>query len=889
MTAIASPHELCAEALKRLRSDLPAARQLAGQAARIARRDPEPEVWRTIGHIHYLSGRYRPALRDYGRAARIAREREDWADLGKTLTGALQTLAYLGRYAEAEEWAREARAIFEREGDELRLARLDSNLANVLHRRDRAEEALALYESALARLIAAGDRDNAAITLRNLAVCATTVFDFPRAMAAYDKARAFYDSRGWKHLTAEVLDNVAYLHYLRGDYSRAIAAYQDARRTSAERGNAYYQAIAELDQSDLYLELNLFSEAAEYAARAAARLDKAGTGYEAAKAAMNRAVALGALGRRKEAESGLEAAREIFLRERNPAWAAAADLYRAVLRANAGEADEAEIERLEVELGRGPLRGKAALAALMLATSLYRRRSPEAQAVCERAAEHLREAPNRSLDIQVKLLEGRIAEREGDGERARDRYRAAHLSIRDTRHRLPHDQLKVAFCGDKAEAYEALTALAIGEGRVEEAFQMAQEAKSRGLADWLSFRSDFAPAAGAAGFVAGEEVQALRKELAWHSRELERAESAERREAVHRRVQKIEEKLGVALNTLRRVDPAFLELQGAPDVVVEDLQRALGTEEAIFDYAVARGELYVFRLTRGGLDRRALGPVAPISAAARRVRFQIGRGAAGGGALAHHLESLYRALAAPVEGWLRASKPIVCLPPSLAGLPFHALPDATGTPLIERGPMVYSLSATVHSLVRRAPAESAGALVVGVADERAPQIAEEAAAVARMLPGASLLTGVAATKEELLRRAVGKRWIHVATHGLFREDNPMFSSIALGDGPFSLFDFYDLRLSADLATLSGCFTGLGAGTAGGEFLGLTRGLLFAGARAVQVGLWQIDDRSAREYMESFYGRLTAGEAVADAWRDSVLDLRARYAHPYYWAPYMVME
>src|SRR5437867_8276200 len=90
----------------------------------------------------------------------------------------------------------------------------------------------------------------------------------------------------------------------------------------------------------------------------------------------------------------------------------------------------------------------------------------------------------------------------------------------------------------------------------------------------------------------------------------------------------------------------------------------------------------------------------------------------------------------------------------------------------------------------------------------------------------------------------------------------LFSSIRLGSGPLSVIDLYQLRLSAELVTLSGCSTGLNAIVGGDELLGLARGLLYAGARAVLLTLWDAYDMSTSEFMASFYRHLLASSNKA---------------------------
>jgi CHAT domain-containing protein len=116
----------------------------------------------------------------------------------------------------------------------------------------------------------------------------------------------------------------------------------------------------------------------------------------------------------------------------------------------------------------------------------------------------------------------------------------------------------------------------------------------------------------------------------------------------------------------------------------------------------------------------------------------------------------------------------------------------------------------------------------------------------------------------------------------------MFSGVRLGDGIFSLYDLYQIKLPAELITLSGCATGLSVVKDGDELLGLLRGLIHAGAHATLLTLWDVQDRSTSEFMTSFYGHLGRGKDIATALRTATIELRERYPHPYYWAPFVIV-
>jgi CHAT domain-containing protein len=181
-----------------------------------------------------------------------------------------------------------------------------------------------------------------------------------------------------------------------------------------------------------------------------------------------------------------------------------------------------------------------------------------------------------------------------------------------------------------------------------------------------------------------------------------------------------------------------------------------------------------------------------------------------------------------------------------------------------------------------------GALVLGVPDPSAPHILNEVRAVASVLPNAEVYVGAEATHERLRDAGSRKRFVHIATHGSFRQDNPMFSSISLGNTQLSLFDLYQLELPAELVTLSGCGTGLNVVVAGDELIGLKRGLLYAGAQGALLTLWDVNDRSTAEFMKLFYERLQVNPNKAQALQFAMQEIRRKCPHPFFWAPFVLV-
>jgi hypothetical protein len=268
------------------------------------------------------------------------------------------------------------------------------------------------------------------------------------------------------------------------------------------------------------------------------------------------------------------------------------------------------------------------------------------------------------------------------------------------------------------------------------------------------------------------------------------------------------------------------------------------------------------------------------------------------------LRRLDEALLAPAAGLLAAADHLIVVPHGpLHQLPFAALTDGAGAPLIDRvARLSYGPSATVLLSDPPPPARAAGACLAigydGGAGSALRHTEDEAAAVAAICGGVALRGGPGVLGR--LRDMAGRHLLlHLACHGEFRLDEPLESWLELGPGErLRAADVIGgLSLDADLVTLSACRSGVSRVARGDEPFGLVRAFLAAGARAVLVTLWPVEDRSARLLMERFYAELLApGADAAAALRAAQLALRglageggARpYADPLFWAGYALI-
>ena len=897
------------------RVDLRKAERLADAAAWLAGQlgddRSRAHSLRAIGHVLLIGRKYSQALERYHAALDLFRRTGQEIDVGRTLSGgALQSLIYLGRFDAALTSAREARRIFKRHGDTLRLGRLDCNIGNIFGRQNRYQQALALYRRAHERLIRVGEPQDVAAVLGNMAVCYAHLNEFDTALKMHLEARHYCEVHDMPLLVAQIDYNIAYLYYLRGEYTRALELYRAAEKQSDEVGDAFHRALCDMDRSELYLDLNLNDEAKELAARAVIRFEKLGLAYEAAMSMTNLATAASREGETERALQLFGKARELFTGEGNQVWLALVDFYQAlVLYRDGRNLDAQRLCRSALKLfTRASLPAKAALCELLLARLKLDAGSPRAaERACRSALARAGTTQSPMLTYQSFFVLGLIREAQGDPQGAYTAYERSRAGLEQLRTNLGAEHQRVAFLKDKLAVYESLVAIGLTTGperdREDAAFGHIEQAKSRSLADLIAFRAGtLTPRVDSER---GDEVPRLRQQVNWHTRQIELEElkrenrSGRRIDTLRRRARTLENRLIKSVQAVQAADQEFAAVQGGAAFTLDEIREVVTPGTVLLEYYEARGRIYACVVSREQLH---IAPVASVPAVRRLLRllqFQLSKCALGArypgappdrfpAAAGAHLAELYTMLVAPIRHRLQADHLVIVPHGLLHSVPFHALFDGARF-LVDAFTISYAPSASVYRLCcAKRPRADGEALLMGVPDARAPHIVDEIQAVSRAFPRARVFLGEEATAERLSTLGPTSPFIHMATHGLFRRDNPMFSSIRLGSGPLNVIDLYELKLSAELVTLSGCSTGLNAIVAGDELVGLVRGLLYAGAQAVLVTLWDAFDMSTADFMESFYRNLRSSSNKARAAQLAMQELRAKYPHPFFWAPFMLV-
>ena len=902
--------------LEKIRVDTKEALRLAEAAVLIANRLRRKEgialATRAKANALYACGDNRAALEHNEQAFAIYQSLGLARESARTLSSSIQPLILLGEYDRAFQFSERAREILTRLGETRRIANLDNNVGNIFHRQDRFEEAMLHYESAYKTLSENQDWERAAITLHNMAMCLISLNDFPRSLDCYQKARELCVRYDMPLLRDQADYNIAYLYYFRGEYSRAIEMLFATRRACEVTGDAYHFALCHLDLSEIYLELNLSEEAREMAHEGFLRFEKLGMGYEAAKTLANEAMAYGQQGKTVQALERFTKARLMFAAEKNLVWPWLLDLYQGLLLFHEGRFYEARrlCAGAAAFFDQSALHGKAALAHLLLARiALQVGELPAAQSQTDDAAAKISGLQTPVLAYQTHFLRGQLAQCRGDRAAALAAFQEARKSLEALRSRLHAEELKISFVKNRLQVYEALVDLHLsadaGESSAREAFSCMEAAKSRSMTEMIFQGGQSLPLgdAGQSGLV--RRIRDLREELNWYYHRIE-LEQLRPEQTTAKRLELLQEKAlsheNELLRTLRELPAHEREnatLEPPADFSLEKLQAALPADAALIEYYSSGDRLVAAVVTRNSID------VAPITVFSRvlhllqLLRFQLSKFRMGAGytqrfaepllqATQNHLEVLHAELIAPLRPQLQAKHLIFVPHGPLHFLPFHALKNG-GSYLCDLHTISYAPSATVFALCQeKSSINAAGSLVMGIPDERAPQILAEVQSVAAILPQSDLFLGDQATVDVLTRKGSQCALLHIATHGTYRQDNPMFSGIRLGDGYLNLYDLYQMRLSARHVTLSGCATGMNFVAAGDELLGLERGLFSAGAASLLLSLWDVHDRSTADLMQCFYKSYIESGDMSVSLQNAMKQLRAKNPHPYYWAPFVLV-
>lgn len=837
-----------------------------------ARREIEDRILegRTLngqGSARLQQGDLEGALAGYQRAIALRQRTGDRVGLATSLNYAGNVYIQSGKLVEARRLFERARPVLEAEGNAQRLVELSSSIGNLYAEMGRYADAARAYGQALERIDAAPEYE---VTIRlNLA---SSLREQGRLREAQETIASLVANTPIEELPIEISYSLqrerGLVELQLGEIDAARSDLRLADSTARSMDNPLLEVEAAINRAALEIQVPDYALALAIADSAAERSERidAPTSYRAAQQVA--IVALEAMGDYAESlrriDSLLEADREA---QRHPSALAgliargnaltslersseARDAFREALR---------EIERLGVVVQRWvPLLG--------IGDSFETEAPDSARIYYERSFEAFESA------------------------RAEAGSGAVRTGYLNTDRGRVFEEV-VAFFGAQQQRDP-------GGGWSNTGFALTERARARGLLELLqqSFSAD-------SDSVMSEALDAL-----YALGEPDPADHEERRQLNDLIASRWDE-------YLRGAAPAVARFTLVEDL--DDVSRALEEDTTALVYSIGKENSWLWVIDRDGHELVELPPRERIRTEVLALREALALPGFGDRQLERRARKLYDMLVAPAASRLGKGRQLRIVPDDiLFELPFEMLLSEKcdrnwrkAKYLGRKHPIAYAPSVSVLLRLRDLPPVAHGGGVLAVGDPQfsaesglvgLPETRNEIAAIEKIARGHSHSLQRAAATESGVRAAMAvaapPRLLHFATHGLVDREDPSLSCIALasetgGDGYLYTLEILSMPLDTELVVLSACETGRGKLERGEGSVGLTRSFLAAGARRVVASLWPVADASTATWMEEFYKQLlqkgrpvdeSMRRARAKLWKDK------RTAHPYYWAPFVLM-
>ncbi len=821
-------------------------------------------------------------------------------DAAQTHVAKLIALAMLGKYTEAIETGKSALKIFEKSGDELAAGKIEMNLSNILSRREKHGEAEKFCLKARDRFRRIGEKEWQTMAENGLANTYAEINDFQKAEKFYEQALENARSAKMNVTEAEIEASMGNLALFRGRYADGLRLLELSRQKYESLEMPHQKAIAELEIADIYAELNLAGEAFEIYEKVSETLKKLKMRGEEARARANFGRIALRLNDTDLARKELKKSADLYELEKNPNGVAAVKLTQANLELSQNKYENAlqTVKETEKVLSKSEnLRQKLTLNFLKAEAlrKLGKRKQAE-KLLTETLAQANRKEQKNLAQISLNSL-GKMSRDSGEIKKAESYFKKAIKIIENLRAPLAAEEFRMAFLSDKLAPFENLAKIYLRQNDLENAFLMIERSRARALAENLGdgFSHESAEKVPAN---LSNELETLREELNWFYSRLNRADEESEIGDLQAEAAKREKQIAVVM---RRIEGTKTRKTGGNELLnFAGLQKNLGDEKAIVEFVCFDNKFSAFVLTAGKIEFVAeLAKESEIVSLLEGLQFQFGALRYGAGHLKNfgnelkkradaYLQKLYEKLFAPLENLTGNCDLIIVPASSLHYVPFQALFDGEKY-LIETREISYAPSATVwNHLQKKRGQKFENALLIGFADERIPLVDSEIGQLKKIFETAKTFTGKNARIAAFTENAGDFDILHLACHGQFRPENPMFSSLHLADGWITVRDICSQKLDAGLVTLSACETGLNKIFAGDEILGLARGFLSAGASSLVLSLWTVSDEATARLMKIFYKNLQRGDSVGASLALAQREFISESAHPYFWSPFVLI-
>jgi CHAT domain-containing protein/tetratricopeptide (TPR) repeat protein len=824
------------------------------------------------------------------------------------------TFGQLGEFRKAIPWYEKAATVFHAASDAYTEARILNYQGGALGVLGEPQEALKLYWRALVLFKSVGDRPLEALVLNNIAAAEAQLTEWQSAMDHYRQALPLFREAGDRRNEGRVLLNMGVAYQQLGHTEEALRLFGQALRLRRETSDKAGEATTLNAFANAHFSRREPAKALEYVKEALALWRSLGDRREESESLRIQGQALAGLGRSQDAKP-------LFL------------------------------QALELARAAGDRRRTGQAMVYLSATFLATGEPAKAVDYGEQALAEFRAIGDRRLEAVSLEMIARTQSERGNLEAAQRRMEEALAVSESARQSTDSQQLRASFFATRQDGYSFYIDLLIRVGAQDAlALEVSERSRARSLLEMLA-ASGTAIREGVDAKLLERERDISNLLNAKGARLLALHANSPQAADLTQEIRDLESEYQDVQAAIRKNSPRYAAVTQPSVLTAQQIQtNLLDRDTLLLEYALGEERSYLWVVNQDGLRCFRLPSRAKIEAQAILVSELIAGRAPRRTQDAASAEMSRMVLrdAGPALGG-SGRRLLIVADGALQSVPFAMLPEpGTHDPLIVRHEVVMTPSASALAALRiqaagRKPApkmlavladpvfdgsdpraggvvstfapkpddarllehlSADGASSVNASRPRIPRLpwtAQEAERILRVAPDPSNLKAMGFDASRAM--AVGGRlseykYLHFATHGYLDMERPELSALVLAqidsrnqpvDGFLRVDDIYNARLSADLAVLSACQTGLGKEVRGEGLMGLTRAFLYAGVPRLIVSLWNVNDQSTAELMAGFYDRLLRrGERASAALRAAQLELRKkkRWESPFYWAAFV---
>jgi CHAT domain-containing protein len=874
-------------------------------------------------------------------AALIADNRELLSpELVRALVAQGTRLRIQGKFPEALRIYQLALAQAERTGDTPGSAMVFRAIGSVKRMQGDYDPALEYYRKSLGISEAAGDKSATATALNSMAGVEYIRGEYARALNLYEQSLKVNEELKSNEGSSSVLNNMGLVYLDQGNYLKSLDCFQKSLALTDPSDNLGIVSTL-LNIGDLYSALGNYPLALDHFQKTLFRAEQLGAKPVIWKALQSIGIVQRNQGNYAESlvylQRALAVLNSIGSKDR---IAGVVSEIGAVYEAQRDYPRALEFFQQSLDMAR--IVGIKAPGTLNHLARVLDAQGNHQKALesAEEAAATAREINQNEVLWQSRTTAGQAYLGLQKPEQAREAFAEAIRIIESLREEVPGAETqREEFFENKLTPYTAIIGLLLGQNRAAEALSYAERAKARVLLDVLrSGRMNVNKSMTASE---RQREQELTAQLIALNTQIAREQGRDKPDPARlggltvqldkARLERedFQTSLYAAHPGLKtqRGEAEVLQLNQAGELLPDD-------KSALLEYVVAGDQIYLFVLTKRSQvtmpDLHAYQVPCPREALVASVEKFRQRLANRDLDYSDSATELYNLLIKPAQASLHGKSMLVIVPDDvLWDLPFQALQPAAGHYLVEDYAVSYAPSLTVlRAMIMRQHRQMDAAmptlLAVGnpslgnrtrerariVSNAAFPPLpeAERQVKVLGQLYGpqrSRIYVGAEAREDRLKAEAQNYRILHLATHGVLNNANPMYSNIVLAqsaedskeDGLLEGWEIMDLDLKADLVVLSACDTARGRIGSGEGVIGLTWAFFVAGTPTTVVSQWRVESASTTDLMLSFHRNLKsasggAGYAMtrAEALRQAELKLLRTngYQHPFFWAGFVVM-